>query len=505
MKAQEDPFGSRFAGDGDSLESSVALAEETDAELELLNATAPPPPPAASLHTTARTARALGLLSFLTAGLVERDTEARLLLLSLYSGEHLLLLGPPGVGKSQLCERVSSACEGAYFQRLLTRFTVPEELFGPLSLRSLEQDRYRRETQGYLPKASVAFLDEVFKANSATLNALLTVMNERVFDNGAERVAVPLLCLVAASNELPESAELDALYDRFLLRRSVKQVSAAGLRRLLTLPAQQAEPQQAEPRLTLAELEDVRAAAATSLVPPDVVALMSEARALLQLDGGFASDRRIARATRLLKVAACVDGRSVVALQDCLLLEHILSDAPPFRAWLLARVSSHGCATGEVERISAALDAAFKELCSRHVGASSLPPLLEETLDRAAAGLLGSSAAAHSSALSSLWLSPDDEAALSEALSASTSGAATTSLAVARDAMLLLRCLRADAPPHTLALLMPDRWSRIAKRAREDALSSESRLRVAIPPCGHRIARSYCGECLAAMFRFRVR
>lgn len=95
-------------------------------------------------------------------------------------------------------------------------------------MRALENDEYVRQTDGYLPQATVAFIDEIFKANSAILNTLLTILNERLFDNGAVRAQVPLLCLVAASNELPESEELDALYDRFLVRKEVKQVSAGG-------------------------------------------------------------------------------------------------------------------------------------------------------------------------------------------------------------------------------------------------------------------------------------
>ncbi len=85
-----------------------------------------------------------------------------------------------------------------------------------------------RQTAGYLPTAEVAFVDEIFKANSAILNALLTILNERLFDNGNQRLQAPLLCLVGASNELPESEELDALYDRFLVRRTVAQVGGGA-------------------------------------------------------------------------------------------------------------------------------------------------------------------------------------------------------------------------------------------------------------------------------------
>ena len=117
-----------------------------------------------------------GATAALESGLVERETEVRLLLLAAFCGEHLLLLGPPGTAKSELGRRLSAVCGGAsFFERLLTRFSVPEELFGPLSMRGLENDQYVRQTDGYLPTATVAFVDEVFKANSAILNSLLTL------------------------------------------------------------------------------------------------------------------------------------------------------------------------------------------------------------------------------------------------------------------------------------------------------------------------------------------
>ena len=119
-------------------------------------------------------------LAMLEHGLLQRDVAARALLLSALAGEHLLLIGPPGTAKSELARRLQRLLPGTrYFERLLTRFSVPEELFGPLSLQALEADRYERLTEGYLPAAEVAFLDEVFKANSAILNTLLGLLHVR--------------------------------------------------------------------------------------------------------------------------------------------------------------------------------------------------------------------------------------------------------------------------------------------------------------------------------------
>ncbi len=139
--------------------------------------------------------------SQLTQGLVEREQTIKLTLLAALAGEHILLIGPPGTGKSLVSRRLHMVFkETPYFERLLTKFSVSEELFGPLSIQALEQDKYTRLTKGYLPQASIAFLDEIFKANSAILNALLTLLNEREFDNGVQKIR--FRCLIAVGVKL---------------------------------------------------------------------------------------------------------------------------------------------------------------------------------------------------------------------------------------------------------------------------------------------------------------
>ena len=165
---------------------------------------------------------------------VGRDEVVDLIALAVVAGEHLFLYGPPGTAKSALIRQFASAVQGRYFEYLLTRFSEPNEIFGPIDLARLREGAVATVTTGMLPEAEFAFLDELFNANSAILNNLLTVLNERVYRRGAEVHRLPLLSLFSASNHLAEDEALGALFDRFLLRCHVDHLKREAMPRLLS-------------------------------------------------------------------------------------------------------------------------------------------------------------------------------------------------------------------------------------------------------------------------------
>lgn len=265
----------------------------------------------------------------MNAAFMERKAEITCLLVALLAREHVLLLGPPGTGKSALTLAVAKAIGGNYFERLLTAFTTPEELFGPYSLQGLQEDRYERQVAGYLPAAGVAFLDEIFKAGSPILNALLTLLNERAFDNGIQRIRCPLKMCIGASNELPADGSLDALYDRFLLRRWVSPIKDRDARRALL--GTQGEPLAAV-SLTVDQVEEARAAADAVIVPDAVTDALLDIHDAISKDVGiYVSDRRLRKMLKLIKAHAALNGRTVAALQDLLVLTDAIWQKPEDR------------------------------------------------------------------------------------------------------------------------------------------------------------------------------
>ncbi len=266
----------------------------------------------------------------LAAALIERDEEIDLILTALVAQEHPLLVGQPGCAKSLLLDGLLAWTGGRKFAILLTKFSVPEELFGPVSIAGLKEDRYRRVTTGKLPEADFAFIDEVFKASSAILNTLLKILNERTYDAGdGSAKPVPLKLCVAASNEWPDpehGKELAALFDRFALRKSVRPIlSAAGRKRLLWV---RDHTPKLSTTITPEELDQAHNAA---LALPWSASGQEALEVVLQelaKEGVQPGDRRQFKAVATAQAFAWLNGAESVEPEHLEILQHVLWNDP---------------------------------------------------------------------------------------------------------------------------------------------------------------------------------
>src|SRR5579883_3516452 len=253
---------------------------------------------------------------------VGRDEVVDLIALAVVAGEHLFLYGPPGTAKSALIRQFATAVRGRYFEYLLTRFSEPNEIFGPIDLVRLREGTVATVTTGMLPEAEFVFLDELFNANSAILNNLLTVLNERVYRRGAVTHRLPLLSLFAASNHLPEDEALQALFDRFLLRCHVENLPRDAMPRLL---AAGWELEAADPLTSSITADDLRALG-KEVYRVDLGGIAepyAEAVSKVRDLGVALTDRRVVKLLKLVAASAVLCGRSVARVSDFWVLRYV--------------------------------------------------------------------------------------------------------------------------------------------------------------------------------------
>lgn len=272
---------------------------------------APPPPPVAPPPPSPIVGKLAAMRQAIADSLIERDDEADVLVRCLVAHENPLFVGPPGVAKSLMFRNLSKCIadlnEDTYFECLLGKYTEPSELFGPIRVSGLKEDRYVRKIERYMPSAYLVFADEIWKASTAILNTLLTILNEHEYDNDGVRIKCPLRMAGAASNEWPAADELGALFDRFLVRRVVRPVSRANRAQLLT--AKLTTP---SPCITLAELDLAHQQAIALPVSDETIACLLEIEEELDKQGIVVGDRRMRKAIGIAQAEAFINNATIV-------------------------------------------------------------------------------------------------------------------------------------------------------------------------------------------------
>ena len=283
--------------------------------------------------------RISGIVTDINKGVYDKECELKLALLAAIAGESILLLGPPGVAKSMIARSIKNVFKDANsFEYLMSRFSTPDEVFGPVSIAKLkDSEQYERITEGYLPNADVVFLDEIWKAGPAIQNSLLTVLNEKIFRNGSREMRLPLKLLIAASNELPAQGEsLEALWDRFLIRIVSKSIrNEEDFYRMLLddsdmagnvhLPISQDEYDQWQKGVDQIQISKdiLKTISFIRQKLNDIIVDDSDLRKSI-----YVSDRRWKKIVRLLKVEAYMHGRKEVELSDLYIIHHCLWNNP---------------------------------------------------------------------------------------------------------------------------------------------------------------------------------
>jgi len=275
------------------------------------------------------------LLDQLNTGIYEKEEVMALALLSSIAGESIFLLGPPGVAKSLIARRLKYAYKDAkVFEYLMSRFSTPDEIFGPVSIKGLKDDKYVRITDNYLPTAEVVFLDEIWKAGPSIQNALLTILNEKKFRNGEKEIDVPMKALISASNELPEKEQgLEALWDRFLVRLVVGGIEdKEKFNKMIAMPSSLFDETDVS-GITDDEYKEWSEKFDQIVIPENVFNVIQVIRNKIELHNQndednknqiYVSDRRWRKIVRLMRTSAFLNDRKEIDLMDCFLIMHCI-------------------------------------------------------------------------------------------------------------------------------------------------------------------------------------
>jgi MoxR-like ATPase len=269
---------------------------------------------------------------------LDKSELVRMLLVTLVAGEHMLIVGPPGTAKSAMVRHLARLIDARYFEYLLTRFSEPNEIFGPIDIKAFREGTYVRRVEAMLPDADIVFLDEIFKSNSAILNSLLSILNERRFFTGSASIHVPLSSLYGATNEIPNDDALGAVFDRFLVRTLSDNLDSfhfhglieRGLRgEVETLSQGGGEGEAvveaaARPLVSLAEIRLLKGRLARHLqFPEDFLARYKGLVFQIRSEGVTLSDRRVVKLLKLFAASALIDGRPTVDDGDFFVLRHV--------------------------------------------------------------------------------------------------------------------------------------------------------------------------------------
>ncbi len=280
------------------------------------------------VHSDSLAARLAELARTLEKRFLGKDEVIRLLLVAAIAGEHAVLIGPPGTAKSALIRTFARLLRARYFEYLLTRFTEPNEIFGPVDIAAFREGRYERRTEGMLPEAELVFLDEVFKSNSAILNALLTLLNERRFTSGGRVLTSPLISAFGAANEVPTDEALTAIYDRFILRIRSDNLDAYHFQDLLQKGLEHEGLQRAdahvEPLVTAHELAHLQLTLLErTRFREEFFSTYKGLVFQVRAEGVTLSDRRVVKLLKLFAASAFLDGREEPNAGDLFILKHV--------------------------------------------------------------------------------------------------------------------------------------------------------------------------------------